>query len=185
MKKEYDKENNVERKVFPKVADRVHVFSPNERARNSHPKGATLTSPADKSHLQYQCLDDCFARVTFADIKGIDFPGAYGRQPVTNRPGKIRLYKERAVCLDVMALTRIPRLAYDACTEWTEFICATKTIRKHKPIEDNCILPFYEKTFRQVKKELEKESKKGRPTKSGPTGFAAPEAALLLEKDGP
>lgn len=36
-----------------------------------------------------------------------------------------------------------------------------------------------------MKKELAKESKKGRPTKSGPTGFAAPEAALLLEKDGP
>ncbi|VDO90361.1 unnamed protein product [Heligmosomoides polygyrus] len=92
---------------------------------------------------------------------------------------KIRLNKERAICLDVRALTRILRLAYDSCTEWTEFICATETIRRYKPIEDNCILPLYEKVLRQVKKELAKESKKGGPTKSGPIGFAAPEAALL------
>lgn len=176
-------------------------------AEENHPdnrrtRGVTLTSAADKGHLQFQCLDDCFANATLGDIKGIEFPGAYARQKVSDiwtawkvasifvrddltMKDKLRLYKERAVCLDARALHAILRLAYEVCTEWTEFVCTTDAIKKHSTIEDNCVLPFYEKAFAQLKKEIADENKAVRPPKPGPTGFAAPESALLLDRDGP
>lgn len=44
-------------------------------------RAAALTTPADKGHVQLQCLDDCFAETTLADIEGITFPGEFGKQP--------------------------------------------------------------------------------------------------------
>lgn len=38
MEKLYDERNKVDSKTFPKVGGRVYVLSPNEKARNAHPK---------------------------------------------------------------------------------------------------------------------------------------------------
>ncbi|VDP02071.1 unnamed protein product [Heligmosomoides polygyrus] len=56
---------------------------------------------------------------------------------------------------------------------------------KHEAVEDNCVLDFYQKAFEQVKEDLKKEARTARKPKEGPTGFAAPETAQLMEKDGP
>ncbi|KAK5975709.1 hypothetical protein GCK32_009172, partial [Trichostrongylus colubriformis] len=164
--------------------------------------GAVLTSAAEKGHLQYQCLDDCFANTTLGDIEGLNLPGAYGKRPFGDVwtawkaasifirkeltvPQKIRLFKDRAVSLDVEALTRVLKLAYSVCTDWTEFLCTTSTISKHEAIDGNCIIDFYKPAFSDLKKDLADDSRAAKKPKQGPTGFAAPETALLMEKDGP
>ncbi|VDP35703.1 unnamed protein product [Heligmosomoides polygyrus] len=165
-------------------------------------RGARLTSAAEKGHLMFQCVDECFSKTTLGDIDGVVFPGAYGRQPFSDVwtawkaasifiredlpvAQKIRLFKDRAVVLDAEALRRILKLAYSVCTEWTEFICTTGAIAKHEAIEDNCVLDFCQNAFEQVKEDLKKEARTARKPKEGPTGFAAPETAHLMEKDGP
>ncbi|VDO22395.1 unnamed protein product [Haemonchus placei] len=74
-------------------------------------------------------------------------------------------------------------VAYSVCTEWTEFICTTKSIAKHEPIEQNCIIEFYRVAFEDLKKELQQDEREARSSRKGPTGFAAPEGALLMEQN--
>ncbi|XGW13382.1 hypothetical protein V3C99_000035, partial [Haemonchus contortus] len=165
-------------------------------------RGATITSVTDKGHLLYECLDDCFRNTKLGDIKGIPFPGAFARKPFENVwsawriasifirsdlsiTEKIRLHNERAVMLETQALCAILRLAYDQCTDWTEFICGNQAIVKHPRIEDHNVEEFYEVAFEKVKEDLKEEAQAARPRKIGPIGFAAPESAILLEKDGP
>ncbi|KIH57010.1 hypothetical protein ANCDUO_12806 [Ancylostoma duodenale] len=88
------------------------------------------------------------------------------------------------MCLDAETLFRILLLAYENYTEWTEFICSMNSIEKHVAIESNCV-EDYRVTFARVKEEVAAEAKKNRTPKEGPTGFAAPESAFLLEKDEP
>ncbi|XGW07223.1 hypothetical protein V3C99_017056 [Haemonchus contortus] len=201
MKNEYDKANKVKDKRYPKVGERVYVWSPNEKAMKTHPKGAVLLSPADKGHLQFQCVDDCFAKTTLSDIQGIQFPGAYGRQPFGDpwtawktasifirkeltTMQKVELVRNRAVSLDTEALRKVLTVAYSVCTEWTEFICTTRSIAKHESIDQNCVIDFYRIAFEDLKKELQKDEREARSWRKGPTGFAAPEEALLMERDG-
>ncbi|KIH58203.1 zinc knuckle [Ancylostoma duodenale] len=49
-----------------------------------HFRGARITSPAEKGHLQYACLDECFSEAKRGTIRGISFPGAYARQPISD-----------------------------------------------------------------------------------------------------
>ncbi|VDO87056.1 unnamed protein product [Heligmosomoides polygyrus] len=165
-------------------------------------RAAALTSPAERGHILFQCVDECFSATKLRDIEGVAFPGAFGRQPFGDIwsawkttsifiredltvARKIELYRERAVVLDVEALRRILKLAYSVCTEWTEFVLATNKIAKHEPVENNNVVEFYRAAFEQLKRDLEKDSRAARKEKQGPTGYAAPEAALLLERDGP
>ncbi|XGW16660.1 hypothetical protein V3C99_001814, partial [Haemonchus contortus] len=165
-------------------------------------RGAVLASSKDKGHIQYQCQDNCFAKATLADIEGIHFPGAYGKKPFEDIwsawkaasifirkemtiSQKIAFFKQGVVSLDEEALRRILKLAYSLCLDWTEFICTTPSVAKHEVIEGNCIIDFYRGVFERLKMDLAHESGATRKLKDGPTGFAAPESALLLETDGP
>ncbi|VDL77666.1 unnamed protein product [Nippostrongylus brasiliensis] len=58
-------------------------------------------------------------------------------------------------------------------------------IEKHAAVEDNCIVDFYRSAFKSLKEDLSEEEKGERRKKEGPVGYAAPEAAALLERDGP
>ncbi|VDO25396.1 unnamed protein product, partial [Heligmosomoides polygyrus] len=167
-----------------------------------HDRGVTIVSSTERGHLQYTCGDGCFARVTLADVKRVTFPGAYGRQPVSDLwtawkmasifirnditvAQKIQYQMERAVILDAGALCSVLRLAYEVCTDWTVFLCTSKEVATHAPIDGNCITDFYRAAFEQFRKDLKEESRAARRIKQGPVGFAAPETALLLERDGP
>ncbi|VDP46688.1 unnamed protein product [Heligmosomoides polygyrus] len=181
--------------------ERVREY--NEKVRKQMKRrGAVIGSAADKGHLQFACKEDCFAKATLADIAGVSFPGAYGRQPFGNVwsawrtasifirtdvtvAEKIRLNREKVVALDVVALKSILRVAYELCTDWTEFICTHATIEKHPTIENNCIRDFYKIAFEDLKEELKQQCRAARQRKLGPVGFAAPETAHLMEKDGP
>ncbi|VDO86323.1 unnamed protein product [Heligmosomoides polygyrus] len=148
--------------------ERVREY--NNRVREKMKRGGvTLTSAADKGHLQFQCLDDCFANATLGDIKGIEFPCAYARQKVS----------------DVCTAWKVASIFVRDDLTMKDKLRLYKERPKHSTIEDNCVLPFYEKAFTQLRKEIADESKAVRPPKPGPTGFAAPESALLLDKDGP
>ncbi|VDO68661.1 unnamed protein product [Heligmosomoides polygyrus] len=98
---------------------------------------------------------------------------------------KIRLHRDRVVTLDAEALKNTLMVAYELCTDWTEFICTNNRISKHPPIDDMCVLDFFQVAFEELKRDLKEESRKARPQKQGPVGFAAPETAALIEKDGP
>ncbi|VDO22662.1 unnamed protein product [Heligmosomoides polygyrus] len=162
----------------------------------------TIKARTDRGHLQYACEDDCFGKLTLSDIQGISFPGAYGRRPFRDLwsawktasifvrtdisvPQKIQYVKEGVVVLDAAALCEILRLAYNTCTDWTEFLCATRRIAAHPAIEENSITEFYRVAFEKLKQDLKEESQAARKVKQGPIGFAGPETAWLLEKDGP
>ncbi|VDP23128.1 unnamed protein product [Heligmosomoides polygyrus] len=98
---------------------------------------------------------------------------------------KIKFWKYGAVCLDEEALKKLLRLAYEKCLEWTEFICVTEEIKKHEKIDDFGFEATYDAALKGLKKELEEEEKAKRAIREGPTAFAAPPCAALLEKDGP
>lgn len=165
-------------------------------------RGAAISSVVDKGHIQFECLDECFGSSTLGDIPGIVLPGAFARKPFGNVwrawkiasifirtdltvAEKIKLHKEGVTSLDAEALRHILRLAYDVCTDWTEFICVNRSISKHPPVEQNCILEFYKVAFENLKEDLREEGRAKRQRKQGPFGYAAPETALLMEKDGP
>ncbi|VDP23174.1 unnamed protein product [Heligmosomoides polygyrus] len=128
--------------------------------------------------------------------------GAYWRQPFGNVwsawrtasifirtdvtvAEKIRLNREKVVALDVVALKGILRVAYELCTDWTEFICTHATNGKHPTIESNCIRDFYKIALEDLKEELKQQFRAARQRKLSPVGFAAPETAHMMEKDGP
>ncbi|XGW22036.1 hypothetical protein V3C99_004751, partial [Haemonchus contortus] len=163
-------------------------------------RGAVLLSSADKGLLQFQCVDDCFSKTTLSDSQGIQFPGANGRHLIGNpwmawktasifirkelsTMQKVEQVRNRAVSLDTEALRKVLMVAYSVCTEWTEFICTTMSIAKHESIDQNCVIDFYRIASEDLKKELQKDEREARSLKKGPTGFAAPEEALLMERD--
>uniref|UniRef100_A0A7I4Z6K0 RNA-directed DNA polymerase n=1 Tax=Haemonchus contortus TaxID=6289 RepID=A0A7I4Z6K0_HAECO len=184
-KEEWDQEVRMTGEKYP---SRVADFALEGKGLK---RGAMLLSLADKGHLQFQCVDDCFAKTTLSDIEGIQFPGAYGGQPFgdpwtawktasifirkeLNTMQKVELVRNRAVSLDTEALRKVLMVAYSVCTEWTEFICTTRSIAKHESIDQNCVIDFYRIAFEDLKKELQKDEREARSLRKGPTGFAAP-----------
>ncbi|VDL72315.1 unnamed protein product [Nippostrongylus brasiliensis] len=150
----------------------------------------------------YMCKERCFDKILLSELQGISFPGAYGRQSFgdlwnawkiasifirtdVSVAQKIQYHKNGVVVLDAGALCSVLRLAYDTCTDWTEFLCTTKRIVTHPAIEENCVIDFYRVALEKLKQELKEESRAARQMKQGPVGFAGPETALLLERDGP
>ncbi|KIH66563.1 hypothetical protein ANCDUO_03111 [Ancylostoma duodenale] len=97
---------------------------------------------------------------------------------------KMKLYRERVITLDTDALARVLKVAYDRCVEWTDFVCSTNGIRKHATVENHSFDGAYDTALRAVKERISEESRRNRSTKAGPIGFAAPETARMLEKDG-
>ncbi|EYC34973.1 hypothetical protein Y032_1220g3764 [Ancylostoma ceylanicum] len=165
-------------------------------------RGATIRTKADKGHLLYVCKDDCFNETRLGDLKGIQFPGAVAKQPIgsmwnawraasifvrtdIDMASKIKFWKDGAMCLDEEALGKVLRVAYDRCLDWTEFICVTEGIKKHEKIDAYGFEKTYDSALKKLKSELQTEEKERRPIKEGPTAFAAPASAALLEKDGP
>ncbi|VDL80562.1 unnamed protein product [Nippostrongylus brasiliensis] len=130
------------------------------------------------------------------------FPGAFAKMPIgslwnawraasifvrtdVDMTSKIKFWRGGAVCLDEEALQKVLRLAYEKCLDWTEFVCVTEGIRKHEKIDAYGFERTYDAALKKLKKELAAEEKAKRPIKEGPTAFAAPASAALLEKDGP
>ncbi|VDO92849.1 unnamed protein product [Heligmosomoides polygyrus] len=160
-----------------------------------------MLSPADRGHLQFECIDDCFADTTLGDIQGVDFPGALAKNPFSNVwsawkiasifirnnidvATKMKLYREQKMMLDVDALVRVLMVAYNTCEEWTDFICSATGITRHAPIDTHAFDRPYEEALRKVKEAVADLTRRNRPAKEGPVGFAAPESARMLEKDG-
>ncbi|KHJ87849.1 hypothetical protein OESDEN_12368, partial [Oesophagostomum dentatum] len=163
--------------------------------------GTTLLSPLEKGHLLLKCDDGCFEDVKLKDIKGCNFPGAVGKEPVTtlwsawlaasifmmrdlDLEEKIKFHREGAVCFDSEALGAVPKMAYNKCVDWTEFICTTKKIVQHSPIEGNYFESSYDDALQAVRRELKKEEDRGKREKSGPIGYIAGEGSIGLERDG-
>ncbi|EYB82632.1 hypothetical protein Y032_0355g3334 [Ancylostoma ceylanicum] len=76
-------------------------------------------------------------------------------------------------------------MAYGRCLNWTEFICITEGIKKHGKIDAYGFEKTYDSALKKLKRELQTEEKERRPIKEGPTAFAAPASAAVLEKDNP
>uniref|UniRef100_A0A7I4Z3W9 Integrase catalytic domain-containing protein n=1 Tax=Haemonchus contortus TaxID=6289 RepID=A0A7I4Z3W9_HAECO len=165
-------------------------------------RGAEIRAKSDKGHLEYTCEEGCLNDVKLGELAGIQFPGAFSQKPMgslwnawraasifirmdLDMASKIKFWKDGAVCLDEEALQIVLRVAYSKCLDWTEFICMTDGIRKHEKIESFGFEKTYDSALKKLKKELEEEEKKKRQIKQGPTAFAAPASAALLEKDGP
>ncbi|KIH61435.1 hypothetical protein ANCDUO_08296 [Ancylostoma duodenale] len=75
-------------------------------------------------------------------------------------------------------------MAFQRCIDWTEFVCNTKKIVEHAPIDGNYFDTSYDEALRSVREEMERDAVKARPEKNGPVGYLAGEGALALEKDG-
>lgn len=162
---------------------------------------AMLTMEKQPGHLLNQCLDECLMKAKLSEIPHTTFPGAFanesvgtfwkawiassifGRQDI-DIAQKIKLYRQGAVCLNGKALKNILKFAYDRCTTWTEFLCETHSIRKHQPMEKHHVEDLYDAALKELKEELNEESKESKPIKDGPVLFAAPGCAALLENDG-
>ncbi|VDL70759.1 unnamed protein product [Nippostrongylus brasiliensis] len=160
-----------------------------------------LNSPADRVHLQYECLNECFAVLTLGSIEGIEFPGALAKKPFGNvwdawktpsifirnnvdLANKMKMLRECRFTLDVDALARVLKAAYSSCTDWTDFICSTEFITRHAAVDSFAVQGPYERALKKAKEENTELSRKNRPTKSDPVGFAAPDCARMLQQDG-
>ncbi|VDP04790.1 unnamed protein product [Heligmosomoides polygyrus] len=114
------------------------------------------------------------SNITLGGLGGIRFPGAFFKKytgPLWNAwratsifirtdidmTSKINFWKDGAVCLDKEALQKVLRLAFKLT---------------------------YDSALKKLKQELAEEENEKRPIKEGPTAFAAPASATLLEKDG-
>ncbi|KIH44622.1 hypothetical protein ANCDUO_25352, partial [Ancylostoma duodenale] len=75
-------------------------------------------------------------------------------------------------------------MAYERCTAWTEFLCETERIKEHEKVENLNVEKMYNDAPRALKQDLKEGTKEVRPIKDGPAGFAAPEWASTLERDG-
>ncbi|XGW10504.1 hypothetical protein V3C99_012192, partial [Haemonchus contortus] len=185
---EFDSLGIVHKEISDELVETVHCRGrkgrpPKVKIRGAYSdcsRGAVLLSPADKGHLPFQCVDDCFQKTTLKDIEGIQFPGACGNQPFgdpwtawktacidfytkgAQHDEEVEFFRNRAVSLDAEALGKVPVVAYSVCTEWTEFICTTRGIAKHEPIEQNCIVGFYRVELEDLKKELQKDEREAR-----------------------
>ncbi|EYC04425.1 hypothetical protein Y032_0088g2197 [Ancylostoma ceylanicum] len=163
--------------------------------------GANLLSPLERGHLLFKCSDGCLEGATLKDVRGCSFPGAVAREPITTLwdawlatsifrrsdisvGEKIRMHKEGAVCYDADSLKEVLKMAYQKCINWTDFIANTKKIVKHAPVEGYYFESSYNEALRMIRNDLEEESVRRRPQKSGPVGFVASEGALALESDG-
>lgn len=171
------------------------------QSTNHGSRGAEIRSKREKGHLEYVCNEGCFEDTTLGELRGIQFPGAFSKKSIgslwnawraasifirtdIDMTSKIKFWKDGAVCLDEEALQKVLRLAYDKCLDWTEFVCMTEGIKKHEKIDAFSFELTYDAALKKLKKELAEEEEK-RPIKEGPTAFAAPASATLLEKDGP
>ncbi|XGW34012.1 hypothetical protein V3C99_018064 [Haemonchus contortus] len=172
---------------------------------NGDPKMCTeegaLRSSNRVKKLRYECKDGCLKETCFGDLKDIVFPGAFAKEPLgslwrawvaasilirndMNAAEKIKAWKKGVICLDAEALQRVLRLAYDRCKDWTEFLYVTDGISKHDRIDDYCFDRTYDEALKNLKRDLDEQEKNRRSKKQGPTAFAAPENALLLERVG-
>ncbi|XGW15120.1 hypothetical protein V3C99_000979, partial [Haemonchus contortus] len=172
-----------------------------QRITTSYCRGALLAASSQPGHLLHQCLNECLFKTKLAEISDVVFPGAFANEPVgtvwkawiacsifgrkdIDVTKKIKLYRQGIICLDETALKIVLRFAYEKCTEWTEFLCETDVIRKHAPIEEYCVEDMYNRALKEMKNELNEESRETRAVKEGPTMYAAPECAAVLESDG-
>nr|CDJ81955.1 unnamed protein product [Haemonchus contortus] len=140
----------------------VSPYIPDDRIDTVTSRGAEIRAKSDKGHLEYSCGEGCLNDVKLGELAGIQFPGAFSQKPM-----------DCAAC------------CVFEVSDWTEFICITDGIRKHEKIESFGFEKTYDSVPKKLKKELEEEEKKKRQIKQGPTAFAAPASAALLEKDGP
>ncbi|EYC18252.1 hypothetical protein Y032_0028g1760 [Ancylostoma ceylanicum] len=172
-----------------------------QKLTSSFSRGAVITSETQPGHLLFQCLDGCLMQAKLSDIAGVEFPGAFANEPVgtvwkawiassifgrhdIDLPKKIKLFRRGNTCLDETALKPILKLAYNRCTAWTEFLCSTECISEHKDIDKFSVQQMYDDALRNFKDELAKENQNTPTVKEGPVGFAAPECAAVLERDG-
>lgn len=87
---------------------------------------------------------------------------------------KIQFYRQGAICA---ALKPVLRCAYEQSTAWTEFICEKERIRQHEKGDDKFVVEkMYDEALQALKRDLDEET--------NPLGFAVPEWASPLEKDG-
>ncbi|KIH66496.1 hypothetical protein ANCDUO_03173 [Ancylostoma duodenale] len=75
-------------------------------------------------------------------------------------------------------------MAYKKCIDWTDFLCNTKAITQHVAIDCHYFDSSYDEALKALRVELEEESERSRPKKTGPMSHAAGARAMLLEKDG-
>ncbi|KAL6727072.1 hypothetical protein Aduo_008986 [Ancylostoma duodenale] len=162
---------------------------------------AYITEVAQPGYLPHECLVRCLLRSQLNEIEGISFPGAFGRETVgtvwkawvacsifgrtdVDLGGKIKLYREGAICIEAKALEKVLKFAFDKCTTWTEFICSRSGVRKHTPVESYEVTRMYDKALKSLKLDMVLAERSQRPMKEGPVGFLAPRCAAALERDG-
>lgn len=55
-----------------------------KKITSSYFRGAMLHSPADRGHVQFQCIDDCSSSTMLGDIDGVKFPGTVAKKPFSD-----------------------------------------------------------------------------------------------------
>ncbi|EYC36975.1 hypothetical protein Y032_0839g2622 [Ancylostoma ceylanicum] len=150
------------------------VAETHDRVEEYNERRSVVAEPAGEGPSSLQCSDGCFDDVRLNDISGCSFPGAVGKEPVStlwsawlaasifrrtdlDLGEKIRYHREGVVCHDSEALKSVLKMAFQRCIDWTEFVCNTKKIMEHAPIEGNYFDTSYDEALRIVREEMERK----------------------------